>query len=64
LITWGNNRQEAIKTMSRALSEFHVSPIKTTIPFHLKLMENPLFLRGEISTHFIQDMLKNEVKGA
>jgi acetyl-CoA carboxylase biotin carboxylase subunit len=63
LIVHGNNRQEAIKKMHRALSEFHISPIKTTIPFHLKLMENPLFLKGDISTHFIQDMLKEEIKG-
>ncbi len=63
LIVCGNNRNEAIKGMSRALSEFVISPIKTTIPFHLKLMENPLFLKGDISTHFIQDMLKDELKG-
>jgi len=62
LIVHANNRQEAIKKMHRALSEFHISPIKTTIPFHLKLMENPLFLKGDISTHFIQDMLKEETK--
>ena len=62
LIVHGSNRQEAIKTMHRALSEFHVAPIKTTIPFHLKLMENPLFLKGDISTHFIQDMFKTETK--
>jgi acetyl-CoA carboxylase biotin carboxylase subunit len=60
LIVHGNNRQEAIKTMYRALTEFHVSPIKTTIPFHLKLMQNPLFLKGDISTHFVQDLLKEE----
>ena len=63
LIVHGNNRQEAIKIMRRALSEFHIAPIKTTIPFHLKLMDNPLFLKGDISTHFIQDMLKEESKG-
>ncbi|PIP18877.1 MAG: acetyl-CoA carboxylase biotin carboxylase subunit [Candidatus Omnitrophica bacterium CG08_land_8_20_14_0_20_41_16] len=62
LIVWGNNRQEAIKVMHRALSEFHIAPIKTTIPFHLKLMENPLFLKGDISTHFVGDILKNETK--
>jgi acetyl-CoA carboxylase biotin carboxylase subunit len=63
LIVRGNNRQDAIKTMRRALSEFHIAPIKTTIPFHLKLMQNPLFLKGDISTHFVQDMLKAESKG-
>lgn len=63
LIVHGNNRQEAIKTMRRALSEFHISPIKTTLPFHLKLMDNPLFKKGDISTHFVQDLLSNEGKG-
>jgi acetyl-CoA carboxylase biotin carboxylase subunit len=62
LIVHGNNRQEAIKTMRRALSEFYIAPIKTTIPFHLKLMDNPLFKKGDISTHFVQDLLANEGK--
>jgi len=62
LITHGKNRQEAIKIMQRALSEFFIAPIKTTIPFHLKLMENPLFLKGDVSTHFVQDMLKTGEK--
>ncbi|HNW39807.1 MAG TPA: acetyl-CoA carboxylase biotin carboxylase subunit [Candidatus Omnitrophota bacterium] len=63
LIVHGNNRQEAIRTMRRALSEFYIAPIKTTIPFHLKLMDNPLFKKGDISTHFVQDLLANESKG-
>ena len=62
LITYGRSRQEAIKKMSRALHEFHISPIKTTVPFHLRLMENPLFLKGDISTHFVQEMLKEDNK--
>jgi acetyl-CoA carboxylase, biotin carboxylase subunit len=62
LIVHGNNRQEAIKIMRRALSEFYIAPIKTTIPFHLKLMDNPLFKKGDISTHFVQDLLLNEGK--
>ena len=60
VIVHANTRQEAIKIMQRALTEFTVSPIKTTIPFHLKIMENPLFLKGDISTHFVQDLLKEE----
>ena len=63
LIVHGPNRQEAIKTMHRALTEFYIAPIKTTIPFHLKLMENPLFKKGDISTHFVQDLLQGEEKG-
>jgi len=58
IIAHGRNRQEAIRIMQRALSEFTIAPIKTTIPFHQRLLENPLFLKGDISTHFVQDMYK------
>jgi acetyl-CoA carboxylase biotin carboxylase subunit len=57
LIVHGDNRTEAIRIMQRALSEFSIAPIKTTVPFHLRLMENPLFLKADISTHFVQEML-------
>ena len=60
VITYANSRQDAIRIMQRALHEFNIAPIKTTIPFHLRLLENPLFLKGEISTHFVQEMLKEE----
>ncbi len=60
LIVHRENRQEAIKTMSRALDEFIISPIKTTVPFHKSLMENALFKRGEVSTHFVEDMTKQK----
>ncbi|MDI6606320.1 MAG: acetyl-CoA carboxylase biotin carboxylase subunit [Candidatus Omnitrophota bacterium] len=60
LITYANTRDEAIRVMQRALNEFHIAPIKTTIPFHLRLMEHPLFLKGEVSTHFVQEMLKEK----
>ncbi len=63
LIAYGRNRAEAIRIMHRALSEFVIAPIKTTIPLHLRLMENPLFIKGEVSTHFIQELLKDQ-KGA
>jgi acetyl-CoA carboxylase biotin carboxylase subunit len=62
LITYGSDRQEAIKIMQRALGEFNIAPIKTTIPFHLQLLQNPLFIKGEISTHFVQELLKDEQK--
>jgi len=62
LIAFGKNRQEVIRIMHRALNEFYIAPIKTTIPLHIRIMENPVFLKGEISTHFVQDMLKEEEK--
>ena len=63
VITHGRNRLEAIKIMQRALSEFNITPIKTTIPFHLRLLENPLFIKNDISTHFVQEMLKEKSEG-
>jgi acetyl-CoA carboxylase biotin carboxylase subunit len=63
IITYGPTRLDAIKTMQRALEEFEIGPIKTTIPFHLRLLENPLFIKGDISTHFAQEMLKEEPGG-
>jgi len=62
IISYGKNRQEAIKIMVRALQEFHISPIKTTIPFHLKLLANASFIKGDISTHFVQDNMMKELK--
>ncbi|MFC1593131.1 acetyl-CoA carboxylase biotin carboxylase subunit, partial [Candidatus Omnitrophota bacterium] len=58
LIAYGKNRQEVISKMRRALDEFIVEPIKTTIPFHQQLLQNPYFVKGEISTHFVEDTLR------
>ncbi len=60
LIVHGKNRDEAIRLMQRALGEFSIGPVKTTIPFHQRLMENPAFLKGDVSTHFVQEMLNEE----
>lgn len=54
LITFGQTRQEAINKMHRALSEFHIEGIKTTIPFHLQLMENEDFISGNYTTKFME----------
>jgi acetyl-CoA carboxylase biotin carboxylase subunit len=54
LIVWGADRDEAIARMKRALNEYAVTGIKTTIPFHQKLMDNPHFIEGkEVYTDFI-----------
>ncbi len=58
LIVHGRSREDAISIMRRALSEFLISPIKTTVPFHLKVLENPMFIKGDISTHFVEEILK------
>ena len=60
IISFAHNRQEAIKIMKRALSEFTITGIKTTVAFHQKLLNNSDFLRGDISTHFVQELLKEE----
>jgi len=53
LIVWGRDRNEAILRMRRALYEYVITGIKTNIPFHKAVMENPRFVRGELETHFI-----------
>ncbi|MCB0483110.1 MAG: acetyl-CoA carboxylase biotin carboxylase subunit [Flavobacteriales bacterium] len=55
LITVAQTREEAIKKMDRALSEYIVEGIKTTIPFHQKLMRNEKFLKGEFTTKFLEE---------
>jgi acetyl-CoA carboxylase biotin carboxylase subunit len=54
LIVHRPTRAEAIATMRRALTEFHISPIKTTIPLLLQIMDNQLFQRGEVDTGFVE----------
>lgn len=54
LIVWGPTREEAIQRMKRALNEYGITGVKTTIPFHLKVLENPDFVSGkEVYTDFI-----------
>ena len=60
LIVHGRDRAEAIRIMRRALDEFYIAPIKTTIPLHMQIMNDPSFVRGDISTHFLEKMAKKE----
>ncbi len=55
LITGAQTREEAICTMQRALSEFVIEGVKTTIPFHIQLMENEQFRAGDFNTKFLED---------
>jgi acetyl-CoA carboxylase biotin carboxylase subunit len=55
LITVAQTREEVIAKMKRALEEFVIEGIKTTIPFHLKLMENARFIKGDYNTHFLEE---------
>jgi len=56
LIVHGRNREEAIARMKRALDEFIVEGIKTTIPFHKKVLNDPDFIKGEFNTGFVEKM--------
>ena len=55
LITVAQTRDEAITKMERALSEYVIEGIKTTIPFHLQLMANEKFRKGDFTTKFLED---------
>ena len=60
LIVWGATRQEAIARMKRALEEYVIEGIYTTIPFHLKVLDNAFYRRGEVYTNFIQRRILGE----
>ncbi len=55
LIVWGATRDEAVQRMKRALTEFAVEGVHTTIPFHLRLLEHPLFLEGNFDIKFLEE---------
>lgn len=55
LITTAQTREEAINKMKRALDEFVIEGVKTTIPFHRQLMDDPDFLAGNYTTKFMED---------
>src|SRR3989338_824640 len=57
LMSHGRNRGEAISVLQRALEEFIVEPIKTTISLHKEILKNPIFRRGQMYTDFIQRVL-------
>ena len=59
LIVWGATRDEAIARGKRALSEFVIEGIPTTIPFHRAVLENEAFRRGEVYTDFIETQMND-----
>ncbi len=54
VVAWGRDRGEAIARMERALREFEVVGVRTTIPLHCAILENAFFRRGEVYTNFVQ----------
>ncbi|MFH0701978.1 MAG: acetyl-CoA carboxylase biotin carboxylase subunit [bacterium] len=59
LICWGKDREEARIRMLRALDEYAITGIKTTIPFHQKILKNRFFIKGEFNTNFIAECMNN-----
>jgi len=55
LIVWAGTREEAINRMSRALQEYKITGVKTSIPFLARIMEAPVFRSGKYNTHFIEE---------
>jgi acetyl-CoA carboxylase biotin carboxylase subunit len=60
LCSWGRNRESAISNMIRALREYKILGIKTTIPFHLRVLHNKTFLSGNYDTTFIDTKFDRE----
>lgn len=56
LLAWGGTREEAISRMKRALKEYWIHGIKTTIPFHMKILENEEFLSGNYNTSIVDNV--------
>lgn len=57
LIVKGKDRNEAIRIMKRALKEFHIGGVKSTIPFHLYMMDNPDFINSTYDIKYIDDLI-------
>jgi acetyl-CoA carboxylase biotin carboxylase subunit len=55
LIVWAETREAAIARMQRALAEFQIEGLETTIPFHKRLLQHPGFISGDTYTRFLQD---------
>jgi acetyl-CoA carboxylase, biotin carboxylase subunit len=62
LIVWGRDRKQAIARMQRCLDEFTITGIKSTIPFHKKVMANEVFRSGNVCTDFIEKDFKPEAE--
>ncbi len=60
VITWGENRDEALARMRRALSECIVTGVTTTMPFQLALLNEPDFRRGEIDLSFLPNLIQRQ----
>lgn len=62
LIAWGRNRKEAIARLKRALDEFVIEGVKTTIPFHQEVISSEAFKQGDFGTNFIENWMAMYLK--
>ena len=62
LIVWAETRPEAIARMTRALKEYMIFGVETTIPFFIRLLRNEAFCTGNISTNFLEDETQKPTK--
>jgi acetyl-CoA carboxylase biotin carboxylase subunit len=62
LITTAQTREEAINKMKRALDEFYIEGIKTTIPFHRQLMDEPDYVAGNYTTAFMESFKMKDIE--
>ena len=60
LVTWGRTRDDSIARMKRALSEYIILGVKTTIPFHKAILRNPNFISGDLNITI--DQYKNGIE--
>jgi acetyl-CoA carboxylase biotin carboxylase subunit len=61
LIVWAPTRNEAISRMKRALHEFAIEGVHTTIPFHLKVLDHPIFVSGNHDIKFLEEHDMNDI---
>jgi acetyl-CoA carboxylase biotin carboxylase subunit len=65
LIVWASTRNECMNRMRRALQEYKIGGVKTSIPFCLRVMEHPSYIQGNFGTDFIDlylDNIKKQIK--
>lgn len=62
LVVWGRTREEAVVRTRLALQQFKIEGVSTTIPFHLQLLEDEAFLKGDIYTTYVEKELKARLK--
>jgi acetyl-CoA carboxylase biotin carboxylase subunit len=62
LIVWDNNRDKAISRMIRALREFVIEGVATTIPFHLQVLQDDVFRKGVFGTAYLEDFQRRQAE--